>query len=1842
MTKTRSQPPRIVARRRRPRLEALESRIAPAVFLVLNTSDSGAGSLRQALLNANVTTGGNTIAFDIQGVGVHTIAPASPLPTITESLTIDGTTQPGYGGTPLIVLNGSAATNSNGSSVIGLHVTAGNSTIEGLDVNGFSAQGIYLEIGNTDTVRACYIGVDPSGELAVPNGNEGIYIQNSVNDRIGGPNTTDGNLISGNKGHGINIASGSCSTTLIENNTIGTDVTGTEPLGNNGNGININANSPNDQFLNNLISGNSGSGIGFFTSTSTNPLIQGNLIGTDRSGIAPIANSGKGVDDGGAPGMRVLNNVISGNDQVGVNIGFNTAINCVVQGNDIGVAKDGVHALGNLNEGVSLNFDASNDLIGGTLTGQGNVIAYNGRVFTGAGVTIDTGSVGVTVEGNAIYSNYGLGIDLNGDGVTLNPPGGPHTGANDLQNYPVLTSALLSGGNTVVAGSLNSTPSTTFRLEFFASPGADPSGHGQGRIYLGASNVTTDGSGNATINATLSKSVPAGDWVSATATAANGDTSEFSAVVRIPLPTTGSGSTGGAFVVTNTADSGAGSLRQAITSADEAGGGRITFQIPGLSVQTITPTTALPPITAPITIDGTSQPGYSGTPLIVLNGSAAGTSPGVIGLHVTASNSTIEGLDINGFSAQGIYLEIGSNDTVRACYIGVDPTGAFAAPNANEGIYIQNSVSDTIGGPNTSDGNLISGNKSAGINIASGTCTGILIENNTIGTDVSGTEPLGNGGNGVNTNGDASNAQFLNNLISGNSGSGLGFFSSSSNMLIQGNLLGTDRAGVAPIPNSGRGIDLGGPSNTRILDNLISGNDSAGINTGFSSATGNVIQGNLIGVAKDGVHALGNGNEGFTVNFNGADDLIGGTAAGQGNVIAYNGLNSNGAGVEVDSGSVGITVEGNSIYSNGRLGIDLGNDGVTLNTPGGPHTGPNNLQNFPVLTSALATASGATVTGTLNSAPNTMFRVEFFANPGVDPTGYGQARLYLGFLNVTTDGTGNVSFTAPLTTPVTPGWYVSSAATDPGGDTSELSADIPIQYAPVDLSVGLTAAPTPLTVGNTLTYTITVTNNSDLTASDVYLSDLLPSTITLGTITVSQGTFTSLNGIVNAELGSIAGGGTATMTINVTPNDTTTLVDSVSVGSIATDPSPGNNTASLVTPVQALAAEFTIIPSLTVLTYGQTLSFQTLAAASLPGQPTPTGQVTFTIDGQDFGGSTPLVNGAATSLTTHTLAAGTHSIGLVYSGDGVYQGGTFGTVTVSVGKANLTVMAQPSQATITYGAALPTYTVTYSGFLPGDTATVVSGAPAFMTTATATSGVGTYPVSVGIGTLTATNYNFTNFVGATLNIVKAHLTVTANSATKVYGAAVPPLTYSITGFVNGDTPSVVTGAPSLTASVTAASPVGSYQIGIGFGTLATTNYTFNSFVNGSIAVTKAHLTVTADSKSRGVGGIEPAFTYSITGFVNSDTLAMAVTGRPTLTSTDTLASPPGTYSIIVGLGSLSATNYDFTNTVNGVLTVRAETPLDFDASGHAEMAVFRPTTSAWYAAGAGGTLLLPTFGAKGLTDIPVSGDFDGTGRAEQAIYRPATGQWYALGPSGGHLLGTFGGPNDIPVPGNYDGTGRAELAVFRPSTSQWFVLGPTGGRLLATFGAPNLADIPVSGDFDGVGHAEPAVFRVATAEWFVLGPNGSHSLGKFGGTNLLSIPVPGDYDGIGKAEPAVFMQATSQWFALGPNGGHLVGIFGAPNLTDVPLEGAGATLRLVGKAGVIQSKSVPSGPSSGTGMHAAALTPTAAENAPTPVVLTPMEPADLSPVPGKARSSRRAFEIVDAWLADLEGRLNAS
>src|SRR5262249_6271289 len=183
-----------------------------------------------------------------------------------------------------------------------------------------------------------------------------------------------------------------------------------------------------------------------------------------------------------------------------------------------------------ITDGLSGASDANS--IGGSNAGEGNVIAFNNA----AGVAIHSFSgfnnTGNRILGNSIFSNGALGIDLGNDGVTPNDTGDPDTGANTLQNYPVLTSATVGAGLVTVGGTLNSVASNQFRLEFFASPACDPSGNGEGALYLGSLLVLTDGSGNVSFQTTLPSSVAPGARVTATATrTSTNDTSEFSACV---------------------------------------------------------------------------------------------------------------------------------------------------------------------------------------------------------------------------------------------------------------------------------------------------------------------------------------------------------------------------------------------------------------------------------------------------------------------------------------------------------------------------------------------------------------------------------------------------------------------------------------------------------------------------------------------------------------------------------------------------------------------------------------------------------------------------------------------------------------------------------------------------------------------------------------------------------------------------------------------------------------------------------------------------------------------------------------------------------------------------------------------------------------------------------------------------------------------------------------------------------------------------------------------------------------------------------------------------------------
>ncbi|WP_243373251.1 MBG domain-containing protein [Geotalea sp. SG265] len=285
-----------------------------------------------------------------------------------------------------------------------------------------------------------------------------------------------------------------------------------------------------------------------------------------------------------------------------------------------------------------------------------------------------------------------------------------------------------------------------------------------------------------------------------------------------------------------------------------------------------------------------------------------------------------------------------------------------------------------------------------------------------------------------------------------------------------------------------------------------------------------------------------------------------------------------------------------------------------------------------------------------------------------------------------------------------------------------------------------------------------------------------------------------------------------------------------------------------------------------------------------------------------------------TPSTTATASspAGTYPITAAGGASNNYNF-TYVAGTLTVNKAPLSVTA--NNASKTYGAANPALSVAYTGFVLGETAVNLTTQPAASTTATASSPAGTYPITAAGGA--SNNYAFT-YVAGTLTVNKAPLTVTANNASKTYGAANPALTIAYAGFVLGETAANLTTQPTVSTTATAASPAGTYPITAAGG--VSSNYAF-TYAAGTLTVDKAVLTVTADDQTRVVGAPDPIYTATYSGFVAGDTSAV-VSGAPIFSTTATAASPAGTYPITPTQGNLAADNYTFTF-VNGTLTITA-------------------------------------------------------------------------------------------------------------------------------------------------------------------------------------------------------------------------------------------------------------------------------------------------------------------------------
>ena len=468
-------------------IEAASAATAPAAtFTVTNTNDSGAGSLRQAITDANAAAGPDTIAFNVSGAGcdgsgVCTITTASVFPTISSPVVIDGYTQPGSSpntnaegalNTVLkVVLSGANL----GQPAITISGTGAGSTVRGLVINGGFDYTVRSFVSDGDTLAGCFIGTDVSGTVAVPNG-RAVHAVLTPNFRVGGPSPADRNLISGNSVAGISVSDSADS--LIEGNLIGTDITGAARLGNNADGIFVGINCPGTVIRGNVIADAQWNGmqVGYASGTTHGITVEGNWIGTDVTGTLNLGNAFRGV---------------------------------VVQGQQ--------------------------NAVGGIGPGEGNVIAFNEL----GGVYVDHSTTPIfanPIRGNSIYANGCLGIDFGGGldcEPTSNDLGDADMGPNELQNFPMITSvvsSLVGGGTTTVTGRLNGHADTMYTLDFYSSPACvdRPQAFLQGRTYLDSEEVTTDGSGNAAIDVVLPVILAPGEKVTATATDPDGNTSEFS------------------------------------------------------------------------------------------------------------------------------------------------------------------------------------------------------------------------------------------------------------------------------------------------------------------------------------------------------------------------------------------------------------------------------------------------------------------------------------------------------------------------------------------------------------------------------------------------------------------------------------------------------------------------------------------------------------------------------------------------------------------------------------------------------------------------------------------------------------------------------------------------------------------------------------------------------------------------------------------------------------------------------------------------------------------------------------------------------------------------------------------------------------------------------------------------------------------------------------------------------------------------------------------------------------------------------------------------------------------
>jgi hypothetical protein len=998
-------------------------------YTVTNTLDAGAGSLRQAITNANTNAGADNIIFNLGAGGPFTIALTSPLPALTDNsgLTIDGWDNSGNNGTPntIPVFNANTATPMNANYMIilgnsaavatGLILNSSNNIVQGLVLQNFgdgtpSANDIAITItGSSNSILGCYIGMDMNGTTKGARTATGISISGADN-RVGDGTPAGANLISGINAslYGIQITGASASGNTVKGNIIGLQKDGVTLVANAVQlyGVYVTNQSWGNTIggtisgEGNVISGNTNTGIYFNSTNTSGNTIYGNIIGPQANGSVFVATNTQsyGIVISGSPNnvigssVTASRNIISANESNGIRLTGAGSTGNSVKGNYVGIDITGTTFITSSSQdrGIFIDVSAASNTIGGILAGEGNLVSGNNNaVSSGEGIAIYTTGGGNIVQGNII------GPQANGSAwITGN-----------LQHYGVMISSSpnnVIGGNSAGARNIISCNETIgLRITGAASTGNWVKGNYVGIDLAGTTYITGSTQdrgvyidGSAVSNTIGGTAAGEGNVISANKNAST--------------------TADGIYINTNSINT----------------GNTILGNIIGLQANGTSMVATLPQGTG---INISSSPGN-----MIGNGTASGRNTisgnGTYGIYMTGATSTL--------------------NAVRGNCIGPSMNGSSFITGSSQdyGIYLTgSSYSNTIGGTTTGYGNLISGNTSMCIYIITNSAMGNSVQQNTIGPAAGGSATLtgGNTGQGIYISNSANNliggtlGANTRNIISANNNNGITVGGTSSLTLVQGNYIGIAADGITRIPgniqsfgvsisppassntiggiNAGEGNVMSGNSavggyygigastgnaylgnivglqangtasvvgNTQVRGfdihgsgltigstnggrNIISGNNSIGIYNALASASCNIVRGNYIGPSATGGYVAIQ-NTGIQIQQSASNYTIGGYLGGFGlnpeaNLIAYN----NGSGVNITSSvSVGNLVSRNLIYTNGSLTSSL-----PINLNYGASQG-NNGKPAPAITNYNTTM----VSGTAAATAGVGDTVEVFAN----------------------------------------------------------------------------------------------------------------------------------------------------------------------------------------------------------------------------------------------------------------------------------------------------------------------------------------------------------------------------------------------------------------------------------------------------------------------------------------------------------------------------------------------------------------------------------------------------------------------------------------------------------------------------------------------------------------------------------------------------------------------------------------------------------------------------------------------------------------------------------------------